>query len=133
MKSIQVQRTRNGLLLSVRTSSGEDQYIVPDDGSTAYKSFCDACDAALDTVKEPAPDPDPEFQGEFSNPGPHSHVGGEDEPSLFEAANTVLEHNPHIKDLIGGFFNGLNNAERKRAEGLRRREEELRRRREEKK
>jgi hypothetical protein len=119
MKTIQAQKMRNGLLLSVRTSGGEEQFLVPDDGSLAYKSFVEACDHALDGVKEAEESDAPER--EFSNPGP---VGDPDEEmGLGEAANIFLSKNPGIADFASRIFTGMNEAEKKRREGLRRREE----------
>jgi len=132
MKSIKVQALSNGLILHVHTSKGEQQFLVPNDKSSAYKSFAEACKEALDSVSETEPEPEPGM-GFGPNPGPVSDPEMDaDNMSLGEAANVWLSQNPGVGDFLGKFLGGMNAAEKKRAEGLRRREEELRRRRERK-
>jgi|GEM_PF-5638037 len=134
MKSIKVQALSNGLILHVHTSKGEQQFLVPNDKSSAYKAFAEACKEALDSVSEPEPEPEPEPSMGFGpNFGPTSDPEEDaDNMSLGEAANVFLSQNPGIGDFLGKFIGGMNEAEKKRAEGLRRRDEELRRRRERK-
>jgi len=134
MKSIKVQTMRNGLILHVHTSKGPEQYLVPDDKSSAFKAFAEACGEALDSVSEPPPssDPQPEPESTFGpNFGPTSDPEADaDNMSLGEAANVFLQQNPGIGDFLGKFIGGMNEAEKKRAEGLRRREEYKRKQRE---
>jgi len=132
MKSIKVQTMRNGLILHVHTSKGPEQFLVPDDGSSAFKSFAEACGEALDSVSEPEPASEEEPRMGFGpNFGPTSDPEEDaDNMTLGEAANVFLSQNPGIGNFLGKFIGGMNEAEKKRAEGLRRREEYKRKQRE---
>ena len=131
-KLIKVQLMSNGLILIVDKANGEEeQFLMQDDSSAAYRTIRDAAQKAAGTAsagepyREPPEEPrratvvDEDGSGVVDDDDEEDYEGDDESfvgglRVLGKGAADFLNSNPGVAQFAGSLLGGLNNAEKRR-------------------
>lgn len=126
-KIIKAQLMSNGLILVVdKTDGTEEQFLVSDDGSAAYRSLRGAAEASAGASSKSYTEPEEEPRRTTTIDEEGAGVEDEDDDYtdddsllgdaqvLFQGAADFVNRNPGVGQFLGSMISGMNSAEAKR-------------------